>query len=97
MDSPVIAVVPGLILPDGTLQLTGACSMPPGPVEVVLRSIATGSPSLPARTVRVPDYIDDPYIVAPFDLPRTGPMQRIVPKVMDSYPLPEPHDLEEFQ
>ena len=30
----------GTVLPDGTLQLTGPVSLPPGPVEIVVRSIA---------------------------------------------------------
>ena len=62
-------VVHGLVLPDGTLQIQGPVSLPPGPVEVAVRP---GAPSPPAGVMDVLARIDAARDSWPDYVPRTA-------------------------
>jgi hypothetical protein len=68
--------IAGMIRPDGSLELEQQPNLPPGPVQVTLRSI-------PVAT-RMPRRPDEPWpdesVPAPFDLPRPAPARRVHPR-----------------
>lgn len=67
--------VPGTIKPDGSLQLDQPANLPPGPVQVTLRSTPT---TLQCETPRQPDGPwSDESVSAPFDLPRPAQARRV--------------------
>lgn len=61
----------GTLQTDGTVSLEHKPNLPPGPVEVYIRS-------LPVRRDRLSDVpLDDTSESAPFDLPRPGVVDRV--------------------
>lgn len=85
--------IAGTIQPDGSLQLDEPANLPPGPVQVTLRSIQT---ALPGETQRLPDGPwPDESIPAPFDLPRYGPSRRVCAR-RGTERLPDPIFIKPF-
>jgi hypothetical protein len=78
-------VINGLLKSDGTLELDAPPGLPPGRVRVTVEPIVDGR----IQVERRPDepWLDD-NIPAPFDLPRLGAAQRVLPRAV-SVRLPE--------
>ena len=77
----VSAVIDGLLTPEGTLRLDAPPRLPPGRVRVTVQSLVDER----NEAERLPDapWLDD-AIPAPFDLPRSGIVERVRPR-----PIPE--------
>ena len=101
MSSQTPVTIPGVILPDGTLELSQPHGLGPGPVQVSVAPISAENGEQ-ATTIpsHVPVPLPDPPIIdtaisAPCSLPLTGPFKRIYPRKLDKMPLPDPHDIGE--
>lgn len=94
MSSHPPVTVPGVILPDGTLELSQPHGLGPGPVRVSLESTETLQAT--AMTHIPSAILQDESISAPCSLPLTGPYTIVTPQQLDSYPLPKSHDIDEL-
>ncbi|GEM_PF-5148935 len=73
------AVIDGLLMPDGTLKLDAPPRLPPGRVRVTVQPLIDGR----TEPERLPDgpWLDD-ALPAPFDLPRSGVVELVRPRVV---------------
>ena len=91
------AILPGLILPDGSLQIAVPIGLPPGPVRVQVESLAQGCAEFHPIPVEVverkpgPIFLDE-CISAPYDLPR--PPGRVIGPLPVVELVPELHDFD---
>lgn len=79
-------VIDGVLKADGTLEFDALPAIPPGRVRITLQPLG----ELPIRPERLPDPPwEDDSIPAPFDLPRSGEVERVQPRA-GAERLPEP-------